>query len=113
MVKLDMRRVILFTDNLERMSRFYGDVLGLALVSSEPGWREFGAGGCNIALHEGKSSVGTRPPKLAFFASDVAEVRSALVERGAAMGKLLSSPQFDMCDGRDPDGNRFQISGRI
>lgn len=111
-MKLEMCRVVLFTANLDRMSDFYGNVLGLELVSSEPGWREFRAGGCNIALHAGKSTVGTRPPKIAFFASDVAAARSLLSKRGAAMGKVASSASFDICDGRDPDGNRFQISSR-
>ncbi len=109
---LDLRRFILFTADLEAMSRFYGEVLGLALVNSEKGWREFRAGGCIIALHEGESRVGNRPPKLAFYAADVAAARATLTRRGAKMGKILSAGAFDLCDGKDPDGNAFQISSR-
>jgi hypothetical protein len=48
-----------------------------------------------------------------FHAPDVAAVRAALVKRGAtAMGPVKSTAAFDMCDGRDLDGNRFQISSR-
>ena len=111
-MQFELRRIILFTAQLDGMTRFYQNALGLKLVNSEKGWRELDAGGCAIALHAGTSTPGTRPPKLAFYASDVAAARTALVERGAKMGKVLSAGDFAMCDGRDPDGNRFQISSR-
>ena len=109
---LELRRVILFTDNMDAMSRFYGEVIGLECVGAEKGWRDFKAGTCNIALHGGKPRLGARPPKLVFYARDVAAARAVLVKRGARMGKILSAAKFDMCDGADPDGNRFQISAR-
>ncbi len=108
---LQLRRVILFTADVERLSEFYETVLGLPRLNSEPGWREFAAGGCSIALHQGKSTPGARPPKLAFFSADIAAARALLIARGASMGKLTESA-FALCDGRDPDGNPFQISGR-
>jgi catechol 2,3-dioxygenase-like lactoylglutathione lyase family enzyme len=111
-MKLELRRIILFTANMEAMSRFYGEVLGLELVNSERGWKDFNAGACAIALHEGAAKVGHRPPKLAFHAADVAATRAALVRRGAKMGKVLSTAHLDLCDGKDPDGNPFQISSR-
>lgn len=109
---LALKRVILFTRNMEAMGRFYGEVLGLELADSEPGWREYRAGGCAIALHEGETKIGNRPPKLAFYAADVATTRATLTRRGAKMGKILSTAHFDLCDGKDPDGNAFQISSR-
>src|SRR5262245_59302114 len=112
-MKLDLRRIILFSRNLEAMGRFYGDVLGLELANSAPGWKDYRAGGCAIALHEGEAKTGSRPPKLAVFAADVAAVRAPLVRRGAKMGKVISAPHHDMCDGKDPDGNVFQISSRM
>ena len=42
---MKMARVILFTSQMDEMSRFYGEVMALRQVSSEKGWREFGAGG--------------------------------------------------------------------
>ena len=112
-MRLDLRRVIIFTPEVERLAAFYRDIIGLRVLNSEDGWIEFAAGGCNLALHQGKSSAGTRPPKLVFYADDVAAARALLVKRGAAdMGKLTSSTTFDMCDGKDPDGNPFQLSSR-
>ena len=41
---MKMARVILFTGQMDEMSKFYGEVLGLKQVNDEKGWREFGAG---------------------------------------------------------------------
>ena len=110
---LELRRIIIFTANMEVMSKFYGDVLGLELVGREEGWLDFKAGACNIALHHGKSRVGGRPPKIQFYVKDVAAARATLVRRGAKeMGKIVSTEKFDMCGGKDPDGNLFGLSAR-
>jgi catechol 2,3-dioxygenase-like lactoylglutathione lyase family enzyme len=112
-MNLELRRVILFTPNLDIMTQFYREVIGLKLANREEGWHDFESGSCSLALHRGASSIGSRPPKLVFYASDVAAARELLVKRGAkGMGKVLSTENFDMCNGRDPDGNRFQISSR-
>jgi catechol 2,3-dioxygenase-like lactoylglutathione lyase family enzyme len=111
-MQLELRRITFFTRNMEPMSRFYGEVLGLERVTDEPGWREFRAGACNVALHEGESQPGKRAPKLTFHAADVAAIRATLTKRGAKMGKIISATRHDMCDGKDPDGNAFQISSR-
>ena len=112
-MSFELRRVILFTSRLAEMTAFYRDVLGLDVVGQEDGWVDFAAGGCGLALHAGPSRVGSRPPKLAFFTADVAQARAALVKRGLAQaGPVKSAGSFDMCDCKDPDGNRFQISSR-
>ncbi len=46
---------ILFTQNMAAMLAFYRDVLGLALLIDEPGFKEFDTGGCRLALHHGSS----------------------------------------------------------
>ena len=65
-------RIILFTAQMEAMSRFYGEVLGLKQVTHEKGWREFAAGSMRIALHSGPASPGRKGPKIVFYAKDVA-----------------------------------------
>jgi predicted enzyme related to lactoylglutathione lyase len=109
---LSLRRIILFTKNMPGMVAFYRDVLGLKLRKDEPGWKEFDANGCVIALHNGTSAVGKRPPKLGFWANDIAAAREALVKRGAKMSKLMSGAGLVRCEGKDPDGNHFSISDR-
>jgi len=113
-MKMDLaiRRVIMFTRQIDAMASFYRDVMGLTQVADEPGWKDFAAGGCNLALHRGSSEVGRRPPKLVFYASNVAGARDALMKRGVRLGKVKSGAGRDLCEGRDPDGNPFQISNR-
>jgi catechol-2,3-dioxygenase len=79
---MKMARVILFTGQMDEMSKFYGEVLGLKQVNDEKGWREFGAGSARIALHSGPSSPGRK-------------------------GEV-----YCLCDGKDPDGNPIQLSDR-
>ncbi len=109
---MKMARVILFTGQIDAMSRYYGEVLGLKQVTNEKGWREFAAGGATIALHSGPSSPGRKGPKIVFHAEDVTATREALVARGAKFGKLKQGDVFCLCDGKDPDGNPLQLSNR-
>ena len=112
-MQLELRRVILFTSNLAKMSAFYRNIVGLEIASREDGWVDFTAGACSLALHAGEPEVGSWPPKIAFYAADVAAARANLVKRGLAKaGKVKSTGSFDMCDCKDPDGNPFQISSR-
>ena len=109
---MKLARVILFTGQMEKMSRFYSEVLGLKVISEEKGWREFAAGSTSIALHSGPSSPGRKGPKLVFHAKDVAALRKTLVARGAKFGEVRQGPMFCLCDGKDPDGNPIQLSDR-
>lgn len=109
---MEMARVILFTGQMEAMSKYYGEVLGLKLVGSEKGWREFAAGEVNIAVHSGPASPGRKGPKIVFRAADVAAARETLVARGAKFSKVREGEVFCLCDGKDPDGNPIQLSGR-
>jgi catechol-2,3-dioxygenase len=109
---MKMARVILFTGQIDVMSEFYGEVLGLKRVTDEKGWKEFAAGGARIALHSGPASPGRKGPKIVFHAADVAALRETLVVRGARFGKVRSGGQFCLCDGKDPDGNPIQLSNR-
>src|SRR5215471_17452309 len=106
---MKMARVILFTGQMDAMSEFYGKVLGLKLVTSEKGWREFAAGGARIGLHSGPASPGRKGPKIAFYAEDVAAMREKLVGRGARFGKVRQWEELFLCDGKDPDGNPIQL----
>ena len=110
---MKMARVILFTGQIDAMSKFYGEVLGLSQVSNEKGWHEFDAGGSRIALHSEPSSPGRKGPKIVFHATDVAGMRETLVAaRGARFGKVRQGDVFCLCDGKDSDGNPIQLSDR-
>ena len=118
-----LARVILFTSNMAKMTEFYGDALGLKSKldpkydASE--WIEFEAGGCCIALHKAgrgidisNNSGETSAHKIAFYCDDIAAERTRLIAMGVPMGKHHRFGQLELCDGPDPDGNRFQLSNR-
>ena len=107
---MKMARVILFTAQIDAMSKYYGQILGLKQVTDEKGWREFSAGGVRIALHSGPSSPGRKGPKIVFWADDVAALRKTLAARGAKFGEVRQGDTFSLCDGKDPDGNPIQLS---
>ena len=109
---MKMARVILFTGQMDEMSKFYGGVLGLKQLNDEKGWREFAAGSARIALHSGPSSAGRKGPKIVFHAKDVAAQREKLVARGARFGEVRQGEVYCLCDGKDPDGNPIQLSDR-
>ncbi len=109
---LSLKRVIIFTSDMEALARFYGGTLGLPALEDTPRWKRFGAGAMEIALHNGSSMLGRRPPKLVFYAADVAAARTALNARGAGLGAVKEAAGFQICDGKDPDGNPIQISSR-
>jgi hypothetical protein len=44
-----------------------------------------------------------------FHAKYVAAMREKLVARGARFGKVRQGQMFCLCDGKDPDGNPFQL----
>jgi catechol 2,3-dioxygenase-like lactoylglutathione lyase family enzyme len=108
---MKLARVILFTAQIDAMSKFYGEVLGLKRITNEKMWREFAAGGARIALHSGPPSPGRKGPKIVFHAKDVTAMREKLVARGAKFGKVHQG-EFCLCDGKDPDGNPIQLSNR-
>ena len=109
---LAIRRITLFTSDMGKMTSFYRDVLGLKLVEDTPGWKQFDAGTCRLALHKGKSRVGARPPKIGFYAKDVAKAKAWLESRGAKLGEIKSFEAVSFCDGKDPDGNIYAITNR-
>ncbi|MEP6849502.1 MAG: VOC family protein [Acidobacteriota bacterium] len=115
---MDLARVIIFTRDVERLVDFYVSNFGLKLVGeADPGWTELNAGGCNLAFHKFSGAVENGDSadngiKFVFGAKDVAAERSRLQGLGVEMTKIFEFGDIRMCDGSDPDGNRFQISSR-
>ena len=108
-----MRRVILFVQDLSKVGAFYRDVLGLPMKISpdDPkAWLEFAADGCSIALHDGGApGAGRRQPKVVFYAEDITQVRAELIARGARLGPVQDTGEFQFCDGKDPEGNPYSF----
>lgn len=97
---------------------FYTSHFGLEVVGeADAGWTELNAGGCNLAFHKLSGSVESGDNadnviKFVFGTADVTEARKRLRGLGVEMTKIFEFGEIRMCDGSDPDGNRFQISSR-
>ena len=114
-MRLEIKRVILFVRDLDAVGAFYRDQLGLPVKEkpNEPGWLELDAGTCTLALHSGgEPNQARRPPKIVFASKDVGLTRSELIKRGVRLTPVRAFEGLEFCDGKDPEGNLFQISNR-
>jgi catechol 2,3-dioxygenase-like lactoylglutathione lyase family enzyme len=117
----ELMEVILYVRDMEAQVSFYRGVLGIPVKEpaavqdfSELSWVELDTGSCTLALHSGgQGRFGTDAPKVVFRVSDVAASRARLLQDGVMMGDVRSPrPGIHVCDGRDPEGNRFSIESR-
>ena len=109
---------ILFVKDLERMSAFYADTLGLRMIAATrtENWAEFesGLGLHAIPPHIAASIEITVPPqvredtpiKLVFTVADV----QAEHDRLRALGVDVTLRPWGVCEGVDPEGNLFQLN---
>jgi catechol 2,3-dioxygenase-like lactoylglutathione lyase family enzyme len=109
-------RIMLFVYDVPKVAEFYRDVLGLQpLGEITHEWVELQAGSCTVALHHAAKPLNERghaSAKIVFGVKDVPAGKALLEARGVRMGKISSFSGIDICDGKDPEGNLFQISSR-
>ena len=117
-----LTRIILYVQNVERLTHFYRDILGLPIVQEIKGeWAVFRPGACELALHRvGRKyrleeiaswQVETNAKLVLTVTRPLAEMRAELIAKGVPMREIKSYPGFagPLCDGTDPEGNVFQI----
>src|SRR4029079_5228468 len=116
---MHLTQAILFVDDVAGAVLFYRDILGLRVLSEEPGWVRLDGGGAVLALHAIHHRDATSAPaaprvgsphKLCFHSDDVDLERARLVAAGVAMRDVHRYPEVTFCDGVDPEGNVFQIT---
>ena len=108
-----LSEVILYVQDIDSVASFYTDVFGLEIESGDPehGFVAFDTGTCSLCLHAGgEGDVGGDAPKFVFEVTDLETVRSHLQAHGVELGDVRSpAPGVRVCDGSDPEGNRFSI----
>jgi hypothetical protein len=112
---MKLSRIIIFTAEVERLARFYKAAFELAEIGvANSEWAELDAGGCNLAFHkiDGEPNVNEGWIKPVFGTTDVSAERLRLAALGIEMSEVVTFGEIQLCDGRDPDGNWFQISSR-
>jgi catechol 2,3-dioxygenase-like lactoylglutathione lyase family enzyme len=113
--------VILYVQDMDAQVRFYRDTLGLQVKEPQDSqdfgdlfWVELDTGSCTLALHAGgQRRQGKDAPKIVFRVADVPAARNELRASGVSMGEIrVPTPGVQVCDGIDPEGNRFSIESR-
>lgn len=114
----ELMEVILYVEDMDAQVSFYRDKLGLKVKSppdsddySELFWVELDSGPCTLALHAGgKRRFGDDAPKIVFNVGDILAVRQTLIDQDIPMDEIRSAaPGIWVCDGVDPEGNKFSI----
>ncbi len=114
----ELMEVILYVEDMDAQVLFYRDKLGLKVKSppdsddySELFWVELDSGPCTLALHAGgKRRFGDDAPKIVFNVGDILAVRQTLIDQDIPMDEIRSAaPGIWVCDGVDPEGNKFSI----
>ena len=120
-MQIEMTRVILYVRDIARLKVFYETHFGFRAIEEIEGeWAVLLAGRIELALHlAGKQFRGvpiaavSSNAKLVFTVdSDLLELRSKLEKAGVPVGAIKRYRGFasSLCDGRDPEGNVFQLS---
>ena len=111
---------MLFVKDLERMTAFYSDVLGLTVVPETrlANWVEFRSNGSRFSLHAIPADIAAgitieTPPaprerSVARLTFQVADVEATLA-RIEAMGLPLLRRPWGRVDAVDPEGNVFAL----
>ena len=108
-----LSEVIVYVQDMDRMASFYSDVFGLDIAEGAPehGFVRFATGGCSLCLHTGANGdLGRDAPKLVFDVDDMTTARAHLQSHDVELADVRSpAPGMEVCDGRDPEGNKFSI----
>ncbi len=101
-----------------RAKQFYGETLGLPLVSGNDAWPEYQLGE-NVSLYlidptnVGQEFTAPHSSSVALRVPDVAEARAALEAKGVTFaGDTLDTGACHMAFFEDPDGNALMLHRR-
>lgn len=121
---MQLRGAMLYVKDLERMKRFYADLL--RIESSDQYWTDvwatFDSAGIQFALHAIPADIAekiaitdppipreTEPVKLIFEVKDVENEKNRLESLGIQTLRRPWQQAGQACDAVDPEGNIFQI----
>jgi len=114
----ELMEIIIYVEDMNRQVSFYRDQLGFKVVTPQESgdygkefWVELDTGACSLALHAGgKKRFGEDAPKFVFRVQDILAARMQLMNQQVVMGEIRSAaPGVWVCDGADPEGNKFSI----
>ena len=120
-----MTRIIFYVHDVRLLTSFYQTHFGFTMIEEIPDeWVVLKAGGIELALHlvgvpwrsqpigASSSASGSNTKMVFCVKSGLPDIRQSLLNAGVVMGELKRYDGFAqlMCDGKDPEGNMFQLS---
>ena len=112
LVDASVATVVIYAKDLERMVRFYRDVLGLKVEQQTEHYVELRAGGgADIALHAGREGDfrNDRHWFIEFRVEDIEGAMQELHARGVEVGEIAERWWGKMAGFEDPEGNRLEL----
>lgn len=116
-VKLDS--IILFVRNVAQLKAFYADVFSFeVLEETENEWVVLNSGACKICIHkigdQYLSGEGLKPEnntKIVFETNNIEDLREKLMLKSIEIGQVKTFENYNywICNGKDPEGNIFQL----
>jgi predicted enzyme related to lactoylglutathione lyase len=125
---MQLRCAMLYVKDLERMKRFYGDILAIEPThqASTNEWVTFDTGGVRFALHAIPGVLAenieiasppvpreSEPVKLIFEVGDVERELKRLESLGILTLRRPWQRTGEACDAVDPEGNVFQLCSPV
>ncbi len=103
-----LKKVIVFTPDMDSMRSFYENGVGLRTTIADPHWTSFETGGASLALHplpDGRE----REIELAFETPAIDAEVERLRAHGVETGEIRSGSSGRVIQFRDLEGNRLSI----
>lgn len=123
-MNLSLSTIILFVHQIDQQKKFYRDVFQLEVVEEYATWVLLKTPSCYLGLHQiPEEYLGDDPNeqvdnnvKLVFDVLDLPlqQFHDQLIQQGVRMQSITTFDNypFDLCDGKDPEGNVFQLRQR-
>ena len=121
-MNLNLNIIIFYVQNVDKLKAFYVDTLKLEVVEEIQGeWIVLKAGACNIGLHKMGAEYLEKDQeefqfesntKLVFeIDADINQIRADLINKKVFMKEIKTFDNYPywLCDGKDPEGNVFQL----
>lgn len=126
-MKIHLKQIILFCADVEKLVRFYQDCFGFSVAGvMDKNWTVLETGQTQIAFHKigeqylnvpaDEFNVGETNVKLVFeINEDLSSFRQSLISKKADVDEIkqFTGYPYLVCDGRDPEGNVFQLLKNI
>ncbi|MBG9378541.1 VOC family protein [Panacibacter sp. DH6] len=122
-MNLTCKQVILFCADVKKLVHFYTECFGFSIIGTfDENWTVLDAGQVELAFHKippehlptppGAFTVTDTNVKLVFeTGAALSSFHEQLLAKGTDVGAIQQYPgyPFQVCDGRDPEGNVFQL----